>query len=437
MRRSFYIFPAVALTLATYGSVSCAPRNAADTKSWNPATSTTGADSGVLFTNEKPSHHYYDPAKLPAPFSTESVNNGPWVRPRPDGAKLHVPPGFAISEFAANLPGPRKMALAPNGDIFVAESGKDRVVVLRDTKHTGKADVVEDFAVDLDKPYGLAFYPPKDPQYLYVGNTSSIVRFPYHSGDLHATGQAEKLADLPGNGYHGHWTRNLLFSKDGKKLYVSVGSQGNVETNEDPHRAAILVCNPDASDMQIFASGLRNPIGTAWNPVTGALWTSVNERDGMGDGLPNDYTTSVKPGGFYGWPLYYLGPNHDSRMPEDPVLKSKVIVPDVLLEPHAAALSITFYQAKMFPKEYKNDAFVSTHGSWNRKIRSGYAVFRVKMKPDGTPVGGFDDFVWGWALSDGSVWGRPVDTEVAADGSLLISDDGAGKIWRVTYAAKK
>lgn len=449
MRYSFYTFSTLALTLAACGTVSCAPHNAsqagapslphnvADTKSWNPLSGTTAPAGGALFDTQAPKHHYYDPAKLPQPFASPSVNNGPHVEDRPDGAELHLPKGFAIDEFATGIPGPRKMALAPNGDVFVAVSGADKVTVLRDTNHTGKADVVQDYATGLNKPFGIAFYPAKDPQYLYIGNTDSLVRFPYHAGDLQATGAPEKLIDLPGNGYHGHWTRNLLFSKDGKKLYISVGSAGNIETGEDPHRAAILVCNPDGSDLEVFASGLRNPIGTAWNPVTGALWASVNERDGMGDDLPNDYSTSVKPGGFYGWPYYYLGQNHDSRMPDEPDLKPHVIVPDVLLEPHAAALSMTFYQGKQFPKEYHDDAFIAMHGSWNRSIRNGYKVVRLRMKPDGTPVGGYDDFVWGWALPDGEVWGRPVDTLVAADGSLLISDDGAGKIWRVSYIDKK
>jgi glucose/arabinose dehydrogenase len=433
----------LALTFASAAVVSCAPHKTVDAKDsaqWTPSTSVvpTSQASAGLFTNEKLVHYYYDPAKLPAPFSTRSVDNGPRVEGRPDDTKLHVPPGFAIAEFASGLPGPRKMAVAPNGDVFVAESGPGRVVVLRDTKHTGKADVVETFADHLELPYGLAFYPPgKNPKYLYVGNTNSIVRFPYHAGDLHAVGAPEKLADLPGNGYHGHWTRNLLFSKDGKTLYVSVGSAGNVETGEDPRRAAILTFNPDGTGMQIFASGLRNPIGTAWNPATGALWASVNERDDMGDDLPNDYTTSVKQGGFYGWPNYYTGPNHDARMPENPELKARVITPDVLLEPHCAALSVTFYTASQFPQAYRNDAFVAMHGSWNRATRTGYKVVRIPMKPDGTPAGGYDDFAWGWSTSSGQVWGRPVDTEVASDGSLLISDDGAGKIWRVWYTGNK
>lgn len=437
MRHPYQIVTICALTLATAVTVSCA-QSGNDHTSWTPPTSTHNDGGGAgLFTNEKPLHHYFDPAKLPVPFSTPSANNGPRVVDRPEGAQLHVPPGFAIAEFATSLPGPRKMAVAPNGDVFVAESGSGRVVVLRDTKHSGKADVVETFADGLNLPFGLAFYPVgPNPQYLYVGNTDSLVRFPYRNGDLHASAGPEKLADLPGNGYHGHWTRNLLFSKDGKTLYISIGSAGNVETGEDPLRAAVDTCNPDGSDLKVFASGLRNPIGTAWNPVTGALWASVNERDALGDNLPNDYTTSVKPGGFYGWPYYYLGANHDPRMPEDANLKARVIIPDVLLEPHCAALSVTFYTAKQFPKAYHDDAFVAMHGSWNRATRAGYKIAHIHFKRDGTPEGGYDDFVWGWATPDGTVWGRPVDTEVASDGSLLISDDGAGKIWRVAYVGK-
>jgi glucose/arabinose dehydrogenase len=392
-----------------------------------------------FFTTAVPERHYFDPHKIPSPFVTPSVRNNPQIEQRPPDAQLHVPPGFAIEAWASDLPGPRAMALAPNGDVFVAESGAGTVAVVRDTRRVGSADLVADFATDLNKPFGIAFYPPgPTPSYVYIANTDSVVRYVYHAGDLHASGPPETIIpDLPANGYNNHWTRRLLFTPDGKRLLVSVGSAANVEAQGEDRRADILSYNPDGTGLQIYASGLRNPVGLAWNPVTGALWTAVNERDGMGDDVPSDYVTSVKPGGFYGWPFYYLGPNHDARMPDRPDLKATVVTPDVLLDAHCAALSITFYSAHQFPASYYHEGFTTMHGSWNRSIRSGYKVVRIPMKPDGSARGDYEDFVWGWAMPDGGVWGRPVDTLVAPDGSLLITDDGAGKIWRVRYIGKK
>jgi glucose/arabinose dehydrogenase len=322
--------------------------------------------------------------------------------------------------------------------VFVAESAASDIKVCRDSKGAGRADIISTFASGLNRPFGIAFYPPgPNPSYVYVGDTDAVVRFPYHTGDLKATGDAQVIVpDIPANGYHGHWTRRILFSRDGKRLFVSIGSAANVDTGEDPRRAAIVSYKPDGTDGTIYASGLRNPVGLAWNPVTGILWTAVNERDLLGDDLPNDYVTSVKPGGFYGWPYYYIGAHHDPRMPERKDLEAKVITPDVLLESHCAALSIMFYQGSQFPAAYRNDGFTGMHGSWNRSTRSGYKVVHIPMNPNGTAKGGYDDFVWGWALPDGNVWGRPVDVVTANDGSLLITDDGGGIVWRVHSVGK-
>jgi glucose/arabinose dehydrogenase len=371
------------------------------------------------------------PGSLPAPFATPSAQNGQRMVAR-RGAPLTVPKGFRIESYTRGLVTPRVLTFAPNGDLFVVESNPGRVTVLRDTKHTGQPDVREVYVDGLNKPFGLAFYPPGPaPKYVYIGNTDRVVRFSYKNGDLKATGGPESITPLPGNGYHGHWTRRLIFSPDGKKMYVSVGSEGNVDEEEE-RRAAILEFNPDGTGYRHYAGGLRNPVGIAWNPVNGKLWTCVNERDGLGDDLVPDYATSVVPGGFYGWPYAYVGRNHDPRMPRNPI-EDRTIVPDVLLEAHCAALGITFYTGKAFPAEYRNDAFVTLHGSWNRAEPSGYKVVRIRMNKSGEAVGGYEDFAVGWLTSYGRVWGRPVDAVVAPDGSLLISDDGGGAIWRVDY----
>lgn len=367
---------------------------------------------------------------LPKPFATPSVNNFPIVVPKPATATLTMPKGFKAEIFAEGLNNPRWMAQAPNGDIFVAESGPNRITVLRDTQKKGVADFKDTFATGLDLPFGIAFHK----NHLYIANTGSVVRFPYKKGQTKAEGSPETIVpNLPGRGYRQHWTRNVIFHPSNGKMYVSVGSETNVG-EEEPRRAAILEFNPDGSEMRIFASGIRNPIGLAFNPTTRALWTTCNERDGLGDDLVPDYVTSVQDGGFYGWPYYYIGQNHDPRMPEKPELKAKSVVPDVLLTSHSAALGIVFYKGKMFPKQYRGDAFVALHGSWNRSKRTGYSLIRIPFK-NGKPVGGYEDFVTGWALDSGKkeVWGRPVGILELKDGSLLVTDDGANKIWRITY----
>lgn len=381
----------------------------------------------------EPNVIYYDPKKLPPPFQTKSALRSSKVVPQPANAQLSVPKGFKINVFAeGKFQYPRWMALAPNGDVFVADSRAKSVIVLRDSNKDGKADQRFVFSAKLSQPFGMAFH--KD--WFYVANTDSVVRFKYKSGQTEAAGEPEKVVELTPGGYNQHWTRNILFSKDGKQMFVSIGSATNVDVEADPKRAAISVYDPDGKNHRIYAGGLRNPIGLAWNPKTGELWTAVNERDGLGDDLVPDYATSVKEGGFYGWPYSYIGGNKDPRRKEETDLVGKAIVPDVLFTSHVAALGIQFYTGKMFPKEYQGDAFVAFHGSWNRAKLSGYTVVRIPFDEKGKLEGNkYENFVSGWLPDENSneVWGRPVGLLVHADGSLLIADDGGKKIWRVSY----
>ena len=386
-----------------------------------------------IVTVERPTVYSGDPTKLPPPFHTESARRGSKVIPQPENAKLIVPKGFKVNVYAeGGFTYPRWMTLAPNGDVFVADSRANSVIVLRDIDKDGKADQRFVFSNKLAQPFGMAFHK----EWFYVANTDSIVRFAYKSGQTEAGGEPEKIVELTAGGYSQHWTRNILFSKDGKQMFVSIGSATNVSVEADPKRAAISVYDPDGKNHRIYASGLRNPIGLAWNPKTGELWTAVNERDGLGDDLVPDYATSVREGGFYGWPYSYIGQNEDPRRKgENPDIVKKAIVPDVLFTSHVAALGIQFYTGKMFPKEYQGDAFVAFHGSWNRAKLSGYKIVRIRFK-NGKLVGnGFEDFVTGWLPDENSneVWGRPVGLLVNSDGSLLIADDGGKKIWRISY----
>ncbi len=373
-------------------------------------------------------HHEIRIDQLPKPYATTSSGNPPIVGAQPVNATLHLPPGFRITLFAEKLGNPRAMLQAPNGDVILSEPGEGKITILRDSGHHGVADQRFTFASGLDDPYGLAFHG----RWLYAGNENAVVRFPYAAGQTTANGKPEQIIPLPSGG---HSTRGVLFNRTGTKMYVSVGSHSNVNSGEELERAAILELNPDGSGKRIFASGLRNPVGMAWEPVTGALWTAVNERDGLGDDLVPDYATSVQPGAFYGWPYAYLGANEDPRRAgERPDLVRKTIPPSVPIQSHSAPLGIAFYQGTMFPPEYRGRAFVALHGSWNRSRRTGYKIISIPFK-NGRPTGGYDDFVAGWMTDETSrnVWGRPVGLLVLGDGSLLISDDGAGKIWRVTY----
>lgn len=372
------------------------------------------------------------PQDLPAPFATNSANRNSRIVSQPADAKLAVPRGFNVNVYAeGGFTYPRWMALAPNGDVFVADSRANSVIILRDTDKDGAADERFTFADNLSQPFGMAFHDG----WFYVANTDSVVRFKYKDGQTKAEGAPEKLIELTEGGYNQHWTRNILFSPDGKKLYVSIGSSGNVGVEKDERRAAISEYNPDGTGYRLYASGLRNPIGLAWNPATGELWTAVNERDGLGDDLVPDFVTSVKDGGFYGFPYFYIGQNKDPRRNEDINLASPPIVPDVLITSHSAALGIVFYTGKMFPPEYQGDAFVALHGSWNREKLTGYKIIRINFENGKLASHGYEDFLTGWLPDENSreVWGRPVGLLVNSDGSLLIADDGGKKIWRVSY----
>ena len=381
------------------------------------------------------------PSDLPAPYGTDSASNGPKLVARPSDAWPKAPDGFTVQLFATGLDNPRLIRTAPNGDLFLAESSSGKIRIFRGINSDGKPVETSVFAEGLHRPYGIAFYPPgNNPQWIYIGNTDAIVRIPYKPGDLKASAPTEHIADLPSGG---HWTRDIQFSADGKKLFVAVGSESNVDdpdtTSEEKNRADILQLNPDGSGIRVYAYGIRNAGGgLAISPKTGELWCSVNERDGLGDNLVPDYITHVQEGGFYGWPWWYIGahqdPRHNGKHPE---LKDKAIVPDVLLQPHNASLQLTFYEGSQFPAEYQGDIFASEHGSWNRSVRTGYEVIRVPLHKTGRASGEYEDFITGFVVDNGHVWGRPVGVAVAHDGSLLITDDGSNSIWRVTYTAGK
>ncbi|MGH9714092.1 MAG: PQQ-dependent sugar dehydrogenase [Candidatus Acidiferrales bacterium] len=382
------------------------------------------------------------PADLPKPYATHSADNGADEVSRPADAWPKVLPGFKIEQIVTGLDNPRLIATAPNGDLFIAESAPGRIRVLRGVNGSGKAPTQEIFATGLHQPFGIAFYPPgPNPEFVYVGDTDAVVRFPYQNGDLKARAPAATIASLPGGGHlrgGGHWTRDVVFSKDGKKMFVSVGSHSNVSDDaQEYHRADILEFNPDGSGERIYASGIRNAVGIAVQPATGEIWASVNERDDLGDDLVPDYITHVVEGGFYGWPWYYIGPNQDPRHAgKHPELRDKVLVPDVLLQSHSASLQMTFYTGAQFPAEYRGDIFAAEHGSWNRAKRTGYKIIRVPLR-HGQATGEYEDFVTGFVTADGHVWGRPVGVVVAADGSLLFTDDASGSLWRVSYVGTK
>lgn len=381
---------------------------------------------------------------LATPFETPSANNFPKVTKRPEGAWPKAPEGFEVTEFATGLVQPRVIVRAPNGDLFVAESQANRIHLFRDADGDGKPEVSEVFATGLERPFGIAFYPPgPEPTHVYVGNTGSVVRFPYKNGDTKASGDSEVIVkDIPSGreqvGGGGHWTRDVEFSKDGKILFVSVGSRSNnSDDDSEKRRAMILAFDPDGKNERVYASGIRNPVGLAKHPETGQLWTSVNERDGLGDHLVPDYITHVEEGGFYGWPWFYIGGNPDPKYKDKHAeLKDKVLVPDVLVQSHSASLDLTFYDGRQFPRQYRNDIFAAEHGSWNRARRTGYKVIRVPMM-NGKSTGEYEDFLVGFVTPEGDVWGRPVGVAVAKDGALLVTDDGSGTIWRVSYVGKK
>jgi glucose/arabinose dehydrogenase len=366
---------------------------------------------------------------LPPPFATKSAGNGPHSAKPPVGFLPTVPAGFHINIFASGFKNPRFLAVAPNGDIFVADTGGGQVVILRDPQHTGEAQQREIFAEHQNQPFGIAFHD----DYVYVGNMTSLVRFHYDKQTSKRTGDAERLMEYPGGG---HTTRTVAFSADGTKLFLSIGSTSNIDFEKDQRRAAVLVADPDGKNARLYATGVRNAVGLAREPVTGVMWVSVNERDELGDDLPPDYFTPIKDGGFYGWPYSYIGDNVDPRVkPQKPDLVAKAIIPDVLLGAHVAPLQFAFYTAKQFPAPYQGGAFIAEHGSWNRAARNGYQVAFVGFKDgkaDADPV----PFLTGLVPdpTGHNVNGRPVGVAVAPDGSLLVSDDGACVIYRVSYA---
>ena len=367
--------------------------------------------------------------QLPAPFSTKSAGNGPSSAKPPDGFLPTAPAGFHVNVYAKEFKYPRFLAVAPNGDIFLADLSAGQVIVLRDPQHTGSAQQREIFAEHLNRPFGIAFHD----DYVYVGNMNAVVRFRYDKQTSKRLGEAEHILDLPSGG--SHITRTVAFSPDGKQLFVSVGSSGNIDVGKDQRRAAVLVADPDGKNSRIFASGLRNAVGLGIEPLTGALWVAVNERDELGDNLPPDYFTSIKDGGFYGWPYSYIGDNVDPRVqPQKPDLVAKAIIPDVLLGAHVAPLEFTFYTGKQFPEQYHGGAFVAEHGSWNRASRAGYQVAFVGFK-DGKASADPVPFLTGFVPDPAgkNVNGRPVGVAVAPDGALLVADDGAGVIYRVSY----
>jgi len=381
--------------------------------------------------------HHITLQDLPEPYATESATNGPKIVARPADAWPKAPPGFKVDLYATGLHNPRLLRRAPNGDIFLAETSAGDIKVFRGVTADHKPEQVQVFATGLNTPFGIAFYPPgPDPHWVYVADMDAVVRFPYHNGDLTSTGPPEHLDDLPSGGHHR--SRDIQFSPDGKKMYVSVGSQENVNDGpEEQHRADILEYNPDGSGVRVYASGIRNAVGIAFHPKTGELWCSVNERDGLGNDLVPDYITHVQERGFYGWPWWYMGGHQDPRFAgKRPDLKDKVITPDVILQPHNASLQMTFYDGRQFPAEYQDDIFAAEHGSWNRSPRAGYEVIRVPLHQTGHATGEYEDFLTGFVVDDGSVWGRPVGVTTTSDGSLLVSDDASGSIWLVTYTQK-
>jgi len=392
---------------------------------------------------------------LPAPDLAKSVRNVVTTVQRTDQKPI-VPNGFEVNLFASGLSGPRIIRTAPNGDVFVAESEAGRIRVLHaDGAAAARSSV---FTSGLTYPFGIAFYPPgPDPQWVYVGDTDAVIRFPYRNGDVAARGAAETIVlHLPTGGHH---TRDVVFSPDGKIMYVSVGSGSNdaedmpklaggdlqrfvsshplgATWGREAGRADVLAFDPDGKNERILATGIRNCVGMAVAPSSDTVWCSTNERDGLGDNVPPDYITRARQGAFYGWPWYYIGVNEDPRHSGDrPDLKDKVTIPDVLIQPHSASLGMTFYDGMQFPAEYRGNIFAAEHGSWNRSKRTGYKIIRVIVR-NGVPTGEYDDFATGFVINDSEVWGRPVGVTVAKDGALLVSEDASGTIWRISYTGK-
>jgi len=447
------------------GTLQDAPRRGGPPGGFAPPPSTAGPPKGIPdWKNDVPGRvHRVNLAKLDAPYDTPSATNFPRLVPKPANAELKVPTGFKVNVFASDLQAPRAMRLAPNGDIFLTETQNGRVKVLHPSADGSTAASVDVFAQGLVLPFGMAFYPnAKNPEWLYVAETNRVVRYAYKPGQKVASGVPEVvIPQLSPTAGGGHFTRDLVISADGKRMFVSVGSASNVaedmpkKTPEEvqawdterglgaawggeENRADVLVFEVGSNKPgKVFASGIRNCVGLTLSPKND-LWCTTNERDMLGDNLVPDYSTRVREGKFYGWPWYYMGDNEDPRLKGDrPDLKGKVTRPDVPYQAHSAALNLVFYTAtagaSAFPKEYVGDGFAVMHGSWNRAFRTGHKMVRVRMK-NGVPTGEYADFLVGFIADDGNAWGRPVGAVVASDGSLLMSDDGANVIYRVSYS---
>lgn len=375
---------------------------------------------------------------LPQPNNNASVKNKSKVIGWPDGSSPQAPSGFTVNKFAEGLKHPRNIYVAPNGDIFVAESDDEeksanRITLLRDANKDGRPDLQKVFMTGLKQPYGMLALN----NYFYVANTDGLMRYPYKTGQTELSAKGEKILQLPAGGYNHHWTRNLIANADGSKLYISVGSasnNGEYGMEEEDRRANILEINPDGSGERIYAAGLRNPVGMAWEPTQQVLWTAVNERDEIGDNLVPDYITRVQDGGFYGWPYAYFGPHEDPRMKgQKPALVAKTLVPDVAVGAHTASLGLAFYNQQAFPEKYHNGAFIGQHGSWNRTALNGYRVLFVPFH-NGKPAGPPEDFLTGFVadLAKSEVYGRPVSVAILPDGAMLLSDDDSNTLWRIS-----
>lgn len=399
-----------------------------------------------------------DTLNLSEPYATPVVNNFSKVIGWPEGTTPKAPEGFSVSLFAEDFNNPRWIYVAPNGDIFVAEAATEkpdqdefdnhgtaksesqnfgsmnRIIMFRDSNGDGEYENRYTYKTDLNQPFGMLVIG----NHFYVANTDALLRFPYNPQATSLSGQGEKLVDLPAGGYNNHWTRNIITNPGQNKILISIGSasnNGEYGMHNEERRACIIEVNPDGTGEQIYAWGLRNPVPMDWEPVTGNLWTAVNERDDLGDNLVPDYATHVQRGEFYGWPYAYFGPNEDPRMKGlRPDLVARTIIPDVPLGSHTSSLGLVFYKADQFPQKYRNGMFIGQHGSWNRSVLSGYKVLFVPFN-NGSPAAPAEDFLTGFVVDPvkGEVYGRPVCVAVTSDGSLLVSDDSSGKIWKVSY----
>jgi glucose/arabinose dehydrogenase len=417
-----------------------AEQSAASTQSKQQQTAALPTTKNVVRTNTlTPQPIKITLDSLPKPFATNSASKSPNVIPVPQNPTLKVPPGFQVNVYADDLDAPRWLALTPSGDVLVTETRANRIRLLRDTNGDGVADVRQTFATaqnGVNIPFGMTFAGDS----FFLGNTGAVVRFPYTKGQQQLTGKGQKIADLTPGGYNQHWTRNVVASPDGTKLYVTIGSRSNVDEEPLP-RASVQVMNLDGSNQQTFASGLRNPVGLEFHPTTGELYATVNERDGIGDDLVPDYFTRIRQGGFYGWPYAYLAPNlieprqtvnGKSKRPD---LVAKTQTPDVLFQAHSAALGVQFYTGQSFPENYRNGAFVAFRGSWNRNQGTGYKVVFVPFDTSGRPQGSYEDFLTGFLVNPSAptTWGRPVGLLVLPDGSLLVTEEGNNRIYRIQY----